>query len=1085
MPEPIHTVSELLLNIAVGGQQGNQDTHLVPPHAFVRGLNVITRNGHCQSRYGFLTRIFTEIGTGDWTEFIRGKFQGAELYQSETSLWLMAMVSGRLYKLDMAGYTIECLSNKTDDNGKEFALNEDVDRCTFCQAERYFIVQDGLNPGIILDGDSLSWAHPQGTNDGTDYITVPIGQIMAYGHGRLFIQVTPTSFLAGDIWKADSPGDCLKFTETDYLDQGGALGFPANLGNMVGMQFIKNITSGDGMGELTVFGEYGAAGYQVQLPRSAWQTNDICKVLITEHGLTAPQGLVSVNQDLVYQSADGIRSLKLNMTEASSLWYGMLGTRVLSMDVQNYTQLETPWLQKFISGCQWDNRLLMTSGGMLLMAENLNGDTVLDYGFTGLLSLDFMNVSDIDQKLKPTWDGLWSRYSTLQVLSATYRGANRCFVLSKTPDYRICLLEIDKQAVSDGADPIYSQVATRGVTFSDPQAGRDDALKQIKLVEGWLQELIGDVYVTLYFKTDDYPVWLPCGQRYFCAPDGGVDYPSSPWLQQARTRVSFESPPIYVNPTGGLLNSGYIFELLICWTGHAKVEKLRLKATVDPQVPEAVRPETCQTVNGLLPQIQDAGSAFTDPSHMVSLVAAFADLATTPWDYPSNFGTPRRGLYQLKQNWAGTNPDDGSLASYKGGAPGQAHPTGVKEYWRWVGEYNVSEGNWIKNNSFTLVVASTAQQNAYAERDPESCGYYLYGPLHYDKRRAITAEDLAPHTGLLPDPKNFDLSTWLVKTAVGGSWATDTSTPDFSITDVSADGKISKKFFVESSTGSPTETTSQRVAYSVGVGPASDFVVEVQLDGETVDMNESEATGTFFVDVTCGQHEITLWVYAIGEGISCQWRATGEWDCGPCNDNMGLATYDDLTTGALKGYRFGHVEKLDAPVPEKAGQAEVADTDAGYQHTVYFYSAVGNYPDAAPAAFLIAIGLGPAGASAQTQPSVILPTDHPCKRVYDVEATLQTGSDPNTEQSEDDLCTNCFTAADADSGTPIGTTIEKGFDEDEPTVEEAIAVMSPLYGLGTDGTGCSPVVGQGASCQKIPSSSVTISSPTCHGTPGA
>ena len=683
------TVEELVINVAVGGQQGNQDTHLIPPHAYARGLNIITRNGHCQTRYGFQTRTFTNVDPlyDDLTEFQRGKFQGAAMYQSETSLWLMTMVSGRLYKLDVTAYTIECLSRRQDALGLAYSLNEYVDRCWFCQAERYFIVQDGLTQGLILDGDLLSWAHPTGTNTGEDWITVPIGTVMAFGHGRLFIKITPTSFLAGDIWKADAPEECLRFTETDYLAGGGAIGFPANLGTVVGMEFIKNVTTGDGMGELTVFGTYGVAGYQVQVARSDWDTIDLCKVLSTEHGGVAPEGIVSVNQDLCYQSPDGIRSLKLNMTEMSSLWYGMLGTRILSMDVQNYTRLETPWLQQFISGCQWDNRLLMTSGAKLLTAQNLAGQQVKDYGYTGMLVMDFMNVSEMDQKLKPTWDGMWAKYPICQVLSASYQG-DRCFIISKNPEMQLVIQEIDKQASDDAGDPIYCQVASRGVTFTNAQQGMDDKIKRIKLVEAWMQDMEGDVQVAIYFKTDDYPVWLPVGQRSFSAANGGATYPSAPWMPQARARVSFQEAPFYIHPaTGLLINKGYILELLITWSGKAKVEKIRLKAVVDTETPEDIVAETGIAVSTLIPQITDNGSALTDPSLLAEFVNQLNAFLTTPWDYPSTFEAPPVIVAQVGNNVAGI-----PLPTSLGPIPtayleGPQENLAALQYWRWVGRY--------------------------------------------------------------------------------------------------------------------------------------------------------------------------------------------------------------------------------------------------------------------------------------------------------------------------------------------------------------------------------------------------------------
>jgi len=896
--EQVGTVEEVLLNVAVGGQMGNQDTHLVPPHAYARGLNVITRNGHCQTRYGWTTRLFSNVDSehDDLTEFQRGKFQGSETYQSATSLWLMVMVSGQLYKLDMIGYTIECVSRKQDDNGNYYSLNENVDRCYLLQADRFFIVQDGLNPALILDGDTVSWANPKGTNAGSDFRTVPIGTIMAYGHYRLFIKNQDKSILAGDILLPDEPISCLRFTETDYLAQGGALNFPGNLGNITGMKFIKNTSSGDGAGELRVFGEYGVAGYEVGVPRENWLTTDICKVVITEHGGVAPAGIVSVNQDLVYQSADGIRSLKLNMTEMASLWYGMLGTRILSVDVQNYTKLETPWLTKFISGCQWDNRMLMTSGAMLLQAEDIAGNIVKDYGFTGVLSLDFMNVSEMDKKLNPVWDGMWSRYPVLQINQANFRG-NRCFITAKDYQMQNLVMEIDKEAISDDDDPIYCQVATRGVTFSNQQVQMDDVLKQIRLVEGWFQQIYSNATVAIFFKTDDYPVWLPFGQRDFCAPIGGQDYPEAPWMPQSRVRASFQEPPQYSHPaTGCSLNRGYILELLITWSGHLKVEKIRLKCIRDPVVPEDIGPETCNLVSTLIPQINDSGTAFTDPSKLAALIQSFSTFLQVPWEYPSTFEVPPQTVTPNSQGVIGNNPlvQSPYAPAYRQG-PQPSNPKS-KKYCRWQADYKLKDDlTWdLQTGGHAITLSSTqlATTNAsqyYSNRD--ACTLTAWGKVHeiYGSRTAsCPGNDI--NIALLPGANqgyvSYANATWKEENVTNGSWNQTTQT--FTITDDTkeAGGILSKAFAVGKDTPL-SETVTLTLAFPGASEGTWNGELKVMNDEHVVYANEKVTFATadgvaksLLMNLPCGKYILALTINYFA-GTRVQYSVPYHWICVP------------------------------------------------------------------------------------------------------------------------------------------------------------------------------------------------------------
>jgi hypothetical protein len=72
--------------------------------------------------------------------------------------------------------------------------------CYFVQAENFLVIQDGVNPPRIWDGDNL-WISSQGPADSTGSISeIPIGTVMAYGQGRLFVANTErTSATAGDL----------------------------------------------------------------------------------------------------------------------------------------------------------------------------------------------------------------------------------------------------------------------------------------------------------------------------------------------------------------------------------------------------------------------------------------------------------------------------------------------------------------------------------------------------------------------------------------------------------------------------------------------------------------------------------------------------------------------------------------------------------------------------------------------------------------------------------------------------------------------------------------------------------------------
>ena len=77
------------------------------------------------------------------------------------------------------------------------------EKCYFVQAEKYLVIQNGLNPPVIWDGDKLylSGDAPAGTAGAVSQLhTLGFGNIMAYGQGRLFVaDPSRTQITAGDL----------------------------------------------------------------------------------------------------------------------------------------------------------------------------------------------------------------------------------------------------------------------------------------------------------------------------------------------------------------------------------------------------------------------------------------------------------------------------------------------------------------------------------------------------------------------------------------------------------------------------------------------------------------------------------------------------------------------------------------------------------------------------------------------------------------------------------------------------------------------------------------------------------------------
>lgn len=594
----------------LGGMHGGIDSHLLPPNMYWRGLNVWTRDGHVHTRPGYTSWMFSADTPYDLqVRFGKGRYQGAAVYTSATSCWLMVMVSGRLYKINTIDYTLTDLSASSG-----YTLDENVERCFFCQCERYMVIQDGINDALICEGAIVR--RPVRDSESPHLVyEVPIGTIMAFGQGRLFIKAGEQFFLAGNMWLPNDPSNVLDFTEKDYMQGGGALGVPENLGEITGMRFVQNVHTGSGSGNMIVFCRNGATAFDLSPDRTMWTdtTTQLSSVMFGEHGCVGPDASFPVNQDMVYRSWDGIRSIRLTQTEIESMWFGLLGTRTISYEMQPYLKRELPETPlRLISGATWNNLLFMTGNGIKCKALNNANEEIDDWAFEGMYVMDFANVSTVSEKLKPTWAGMWARDPVLQVFKATYL-KERLFMVCKNQKGYNCINEVVPGTYMDDVDRIYCEVQTRGFYFTKPEEQGEFMVKRWLMAEGWFEEIQGKVDVSLLWKSDDYPVWLPNSSRFMCAPQSGESELAG--KPQARSRISFGAPPVYCHPsTGQQINAGFIFEFLLIWNGSMKIHGIRFKAQGIPLPPEdRSHEETCISVLNQVPAVVPSSSAFTSP----------------------------------------------------------------------------------------------------------------------------------------------------------------------------------------------------------------------------------------------------------------------------------------------------------------------------------------------------------------------------------------------------------------------------------------------------------------------------------------
>lgn len=170
-------VKDALLDTAAGMDSGRAP-HLIGPNHSALLVNGTFRGGQPHTRPGFKKVMALESGY----------YQGATSYfdpRNESPAVLIMIAGGKINKIDPIKQTSTVIYTGLDT----------IRDCYFCQAEKYLIIQNGAHKALVYDGSSVRTIESMHA----DFPT-PIGSIMAYGQGRLFVASPDrTSITAGDL----------------------------------------------------------------------------------------------------------------------------------------------------------------------------------------------------------------------------------------------------------------------------------------------------------------------------------------------------------------------------------------------------------------------------------------------------------------------------------------------------------------------------------------------------------------------------------------------------------------------------------------------------------------------------------------------------------------------------------------------------------------------------------------------------------------------------------------------------------------------------------------------------------------------
>ena len=574
-----------------GGVDSNLRPKLLQPNQLSWAANCVVRGGAVGPRPGLRKRTLTFASEDDRNNFqlATAHFQGAGYFRSVgDQSEIVCSIGGRLFAINpIQSYKV---TDITPTDGRNSTYQDVV---TFQQAEDWMIIQDGQSAPIIYN-------RAEARRSAALSDEVPTGAVSTYGNGRLWVGRF-SEYAAGDLVGSSSGNPdlnrrdaVLKFTENDYLNEGGAFSTPSNAGGITAMQVMGSLDTALGDGELIVFTGNSAFATSVPTDRTQWKNLSYpVQRLVAPSGAVGPFTPLNVNGDLYFRSRDGIRSLIYARRD-----FGSPGVTPLSNEINRALQNESPTLLKHSSAVEFDNRLLHTcvsrksSRGVIHKA---------------IASMDFNPISGLRVKSPLAYDGIWAGLDFLHLVRGQFGQRDRCFAFAVNGT-DIELWELDPNSTTDynGTDelPIEWYIETRSTSFDSPYE-----MKRLDRFEAWLNNVRGQVDFTLYTRPDEslvwnqWATWSENAKTKFCNSDFANCISLTENRPSYRPRRSFGNPPNTSAKTDTKTpgNLGNTFQFRLKGVGYAQVDSMRFFAEVISEDIYPDRPTGTQTTDSGCP----------------------------------------------------------------------------------------------------------------------------------------------------------------------------------------------------------------------------------------------------------------------------------------------------------------------------------------------------------------------------------------------------------------------------------------------------------------------------------------------------
>lgn len=407
-------------------------------------------------------------------------------------------------------------------------------------------------------------------------VSIPVGDIMAYGNGRLWV-ANRNQLFAGDL-AGSYAGSEVRFSETQYLNGGGSFSFDSEI---TGLAFLPGSDTSTGQGDLIVFTKNEIAAIRSNIfNRDTWQaTPGMQRKMFIGGGCVSADCMIVTNNDVYFRSLEGIRSLVQTVQFSKSANVTLVDSveadRVINYDTERWT--------KFSTAAYFDYRALYACTPKI---QKVNGSSSsYNIVFTKLVSQDF-NPGVYEGNYPPIYDGEWTGLQVCKFVVGSFNNTQRAFALVCGSDGNNALYEITTDDYSDTVPdgnggttslPISCEVECRRMAFQSP-----DEIKELVRADISFSDIYGSVSWVLDFTPDYYPSYFPIqsGQIDFATETQQIETCSPPDLglgyKTIRTIKPSDSCVIGISRKARF---GYLFQPKVSWTGYAKLAIFKFHAS--------------------------------------------------------------------------------------------------------------------------------------------------------------------------------------------------------------------------------------------------------------------------------------------------------------------------------------------------------------------------------------------------------------------------------------------------------------------------------------------------------------------------